>query len=442
MVHYDEYESCKQAVSVKPPAVFYGEVLKMMTSSNQKESIGALEMFLAIWPDYALAHNDLGVLYFKEGEKEKALEHYEQAARLEPESATFQKNLADFYYVEAGRLEEAMELYVKVLDANPTDIEVLLILGSICISLEMSDDAKFFYERVLELEPWNVDVRERLDELGEGQKTEDGGQRAEDRGRKTEDGIQGKETNALLIGGSDDSRKYLVSAIVSAYNSESFIRGCLEDLENQTIADRLEIIVVNSSSEQNEDKIIKEFQGKYSNIKYIKTDERETVYAAWNRGIKAATGKYITNANTDDRHRKDALEVMANILEKQPEMALVYADVIITETENETFENCTPVGYFNWMDWKREDLLNKGCFMGPQPMWRRDVHDEYGYFDDSFVTSGDYEFWLRISQTNTFLHLPIRLGLYLRSSGSIEHLNREKQREENNKIFKMYSGSH
>ena len=123
-------------------------------------------------------------------------------------------------------------------------------------------------------------------------------------------------------------------------------------------------------------------------------------------------------------------------------MALVYADVIITETENETFENCTPVGYFSWMNWKREDLLNKGCFMGPQPMWRRNVHDEYGYFDDSFVTSGDYEFWLRISQTNTFLHLSIRLGLYLRSPGSIEHSNREKQREENNKIFKMYSESH
>jgi len=79
--------------------------------------------------------------------------------------------------------------------------------------------------------------------------------------------------------------------------------------------------------------------------------------------------------------------------------------------------------------------------MGPQPMWRRGVHDEYGYFDDSFVTSGDYEFWLRISQTNTFLHLPVRLGLYLRSPGSIEHLNREKQREENNEIFKMYKES-
>ena len=30
---------------------------------------------------------------------------------------------------------------------------------------------------------------------------------------------------------------YRISALVSSYNSERFIRGCLEDLENQTIAD-------------------------------------------------------------------------------------------------------------------------------------------------------------------------------------------------------------
>ncbi|MBT8351462.1 MAG: glycosyltransferase, partial [Deltaproteobacteria bacterium] len=403
---------------------------KVRTLNQQGENLfskgdleGALDFFiktLDIDPNSAIAHNNLGVLYYQQGSKEKAIEHYRKAAEFQPENITFQKNLADFYYVELGRVEEAMQIYIKVLNANPEDIESLLILGHICVALKKFDDAKDFYSRILIIEPWNKDAMQFFQKLEEYQLSVIG--------------------NRL---GSEDietaSKEYLVSAIVSTYNSERFIRGCLDDLENQTIADRLEIVVVNSGSQENEEAVIKEFQEKYSNIKYIKTNKRETVYAAWNRGIKASTGKYITNANTDDRHRKDAFEVIINILEKQPEIALVYADVIITETENETFENCTAVGYFSWMNWKREDLLNKGCFMGPQPMWRRDVHDEYGYFDDSLVTSGDYEFWLRISQTNTFLHLPIQLGLYLRSPGSIEHSNKEKQRDENNKIFKMYS---
>ena len=231
---------------------------------------------------------------------------------------------------------------------------------------------------------------------------------------------------------------YLVSAIVSAYNSERFIRECIEDLEAQTIADVLEIVIVDSCSPQNERAIVEEMQRKYRNIKYIRTDSRETVYAAWNRGIKATSGKYITNANTDDRHRRDAFEMMVNELERRPDIALVYADVIITEKENETFDRHTPCGMYQWLDWDRDKLLHQGCFMGPQPMWRRSVHDEYGYFDESMVTSGDYEFWVRISQTHNFFHINTPLGLYLKSPESIEHRNREKQREENHRILALY----
>ena len=246
------------------------------------------------------------------------------------------------------------------------------------------------------------------------------------------------QADATTIEMVNSSEGCLVSAIVSAYNSERFIRGCIEDLEAQTIADRLEIVIVDSCSPQNERAIVEEFQKKYSNIKYIRTEKRETVYAAWNRGIKAASGKYITNANTDDRHRHDAFEVMVNELERKPEIALVYADVIMTEIENETFDRHTPCGNFKWHDWDRSILLEKGCFMGPQPMWRRSVHDEYGYFDETMVTSGDYEFWLRMSQTNNFYHINTPLGLYLKSPESIEHSNREKQREENQQILSLY----
>jgi len=231
---------------------------------------------------------------------------------------------------------------------------------------------------------------------------------------------------------------YLVSAIVSTYNAERFIRGCLEDLEAQTIADQLEIIVIDSCSEQNEKAVVEEMQQQYDNIVYIRTEERETVYKAWNRGIKAAGGKYITNANTDDRHAATAFERMAHVLETRPEIALVYADAIITKTPNQTFADHTQTGLFRWRDWNREDLINKGCFIGPQPMWRHSVHTEYGYFDDTFATSGDYEFWLRISQTNDFFHLNTPLGLYLERADSIEHASAARRAKEDERILEMY----
>lgn len=230
----------------------------------------------------------------------------------------------------------------------------------------------------------------------------------------------------------------LVSAIVSTYNSAHFIRGCIEDLEQQTIAHQLEIIVIDSSSPQNEGAIVRELQGRYGNIRYLRTDQRETVYAAWNRAIVMARGRYITNANTDDRHRRDAFELMVKTLDALPDVDLVYADVLITRLANETFETTTTADSYSWPAWDRAKLLDEGCFVGPQPMWRRSVHDRYGGFDASYVTSGDYEFWLRISQTSNFQHIAQPLGLYLARPDSIEHANETVKQRENAKIRKLY----
>lgn len=235
------------------------------------------------------------------------------------------------------------------------------------------------------------------------------------------------------------SGPYLVSAIVSAYNCERFIRGCLIDLESQTIADRTGIIVVNSGSQQNEEAVVYGFQKKYDNIKYIKTDQRESVYAAWNRGILTATGKYITNANTDDRHAAHAFERMTRVLDTRPDIALVYANLWITETENETWDNFTPVGKFVWKDFDPQTLAD-ACYIGPQPMWRKNLHRKYGYFDVLFDSAGDWEFWLRLSQTEKFLHLNEELGLYLKSPASIEHRDLNLSLIEFKRIKRQYAG--
>jgi glycosyltransferase involved in cell wall biosynthesis len=217
----------------------------------------------------------------------------------------------------------------------------------------------------------------------------------------------------------------LVTAIVSTFKSERFMRGCLEDLEAQTIADRLEIIVVDSHSPQNERAIVEEFQKRYSNIVYIRTQERETVYGAWNRGARAARGRYLTNANTDDRHRADALEILARTLDENSDVSLAYADCLITSHENETFDTGNPIGSYHWLEFSARDLWSQGCFAGPQPMWRREVHEEHGYFDAQMISAGDYEFWLRLAQNRKFLHVHEVLGLYLKSPTSVEHANRD-----------------
>lgn len=212
----------------------------------------------------------------------------------------------------------------------------------------------------------------------------------------------------------------LVSVLVSTYNSEEYMRGLLDDLEAQTIAGKTEIIIVDSGSQQNERAIVDAYQRQYPNIRYLRTEKRESVYMAWNRAIQMARGKYLTNANTDDRHAPDAFEIMSGIMEDQPTIGLVYADCAITHKKNTTLSQGPIFGRFRWPEPDRR-LLFQVCYIGPQPMWRRALNEEFGGFDEKMTSAGDYEFWLRISNKTGFKHIPQVLGLYLMAEQSIEH---------------------
>jgi glycosyltransferase involved in cell wall biosynthesis len=234
------------------------------------------------------------------------------------------------------------------------------------------------------------------------------------------------------------AEQFRVSAIVSTYNSERFMRGCLEDLVGQSLCKKgqLEIIVVNSGSQQNEEAIVREFQRNFGNIKYIKTDCRETLYRAWNRAIKAATGRYITNANTDDRHREDALEVMAAALDAREDIGLVYADILVTRATNETFPSNTADNYARQPDFSlRQSLMY--CMFGPQPMWRRSVHEQIGFFNPDYIVAADYDFFIKVAWRFGAFHISEILGLYLAGVG-VESKNQKLCAEETMRILQHY----
>lgn len=228
---------------------------------------------------------------------------------------------------------------------------------------------------------------------------------------------------------SDLARAPAVTAIVSTYKSARFMAGCLEDLVGQTLFahGELEIVVIDSGSPENEGDIVRAFQARYPGIRYLRT-EREGLYAAWNRGVGLATGRYLTSANTDDRHRGDALEILAAFLDAHPAVALAYADCLITARENETFASTASTDRFDWPPYRYSTLQDR-CIVGPQPVWRRELHARYGLFDENFQAAGDYEFWLRMGRHETFAKVPEVLGLYLQNSAGLEYASGRTERE-------------
>jgi len=212
------------------------------------------------------------------------------------------------------------------------------------------------------------------------------------------------------------------SAIVSTYKSERFIRGCLEDLVSQSLFQKgaLEIVVVISGSPENEEQIVKEFYKRFpSQIVYIVT-ERESMYTAWNRGIKQARGEYITNANTDDRHRSDALEVLTVALDKNSKIDLVYGNCLVTGEENAPYPHDTT----KYRVYIQPQFFAPNAALhyqfGPQPMWRKKIHEQLGFFSESLKAAGDYDFNLRFALKHRALRVTKEpIGSYLAHQSAI-----------------------
>ena len=196
-----------------------------------------------------------------------------------------------------------------------------------------------------------------------------------------------------------------VSIITSIFDGDDFIEGFLEDIVQESIFAECELILINANSPGNEESIIEIYLKKYPNIRYIRLFADPGLYAVWNLGIIMASADLITNANLDDRRNHCSCAIQAQALEEDLSVDLVYGDFLITYTPNQTFENNT----YRWIlinpDFELKLMCH--CLPGPQPMWRKSMHEKYGYFDATFFSAGDWEMWLRaVSQGALFKKIP------------------------------------
>ncbi len=100
-----------------------------------------------------------------------------------------------------------------------------------------------------------------------------------------------------------------VSIIIPVYNTEQYLRQCLDSVINQTFKD-IEIIVVNDNSTDGSYNIIKEYAKKDDRFIVINLAQTKEQGNARNEGLKIAKGEYITFIDSDDWVRNDFVEVL------------------------------------------------------------------------------------------------------------------------------------
>jgi len=194
--------------------------------------------------------------------------------------------------------------------------------------------------------------------------------------------------------------QYKLSVVVLVYNTEYYLKECLDSLVNQSLPD-LQIIAVNDESPDNSAEILDEYEKKYSNMMVIHQKNSGGANAG-NHGLKYATGEYITLMDSDDILPLDAYEKLyleakktesdivigrPNILINGFQKEIIYKKEREVWQKNKLIEKVKdyPDVFYDGFYWnkifRRELIFEYQCFMPPGMLYadRPMVHKAFLY---------------------------------------------------------------
>tara|TARA_B110000879_G_scaffold141430_1_gene184097 strand:+ start:2097 stop:2846 length:750 start_codon:yes stop_codon:yes gene_type:complete len=108
----------------------------------------------------------------------------------------------------------------------------------------------------------------------------------------------------------------LVSIIIPSYNSEKFIKQCIESVIAQTYTN-WEMLIVDDCSRDDSCLVIKELATQEGRIKYFLLDKNIGAAEARNVAIQQAKGKYIAFLDSDDLWELEKLEKQISFMQTE-----------------------------------------------------------------------------------------------------------------------------
>ena len=123
-----------------------------------------------------------------------------------------------------------------------------------------------------------------------------------------------------------------VSIVIPVYNSERYIKQCLDSIISQDFTN-LDIIIVDDGSSDNSYKICEKYKNIDLRIRLYR-QENKGVSAARNKGISEAVGEYIIFIDSDDYvDSKFVSRMVDNLLKESSDLVITNYKIFNTDTK-------------------------------------------------------------------------------------------------------------
>lgn len=207
-----------------------------------------------------------------------------------------------------------------------------------------------------------------------------------------------------------------VAVVVSLYKAAPKIKFFLTALSQQTLLKKgaVEVILIDSGSPTNDREVVQAFLEKTPlNLVYARSAERETIQSAWNRGIGLAHAPYLVFLGVDETLYPEGLEMLADKLEENSDVDWVMANSLVTAVE-ETGLFKHDIMPYDRTGAGKDHVYLETCYLSwVGGMYRKTLHERFGYYDETFGAAGDTEFKNRILPYIQVEFIPKMLGLFL-----------------------------
>jgi succinoglycan biosynthesis protein ExoA len=211
-----------------------------------------------------------------------------------------------------------------------------------------------------------------------------------------------------------------ISVIIPCFNERNFISKCIDSALAQDIGENyLEVLIIDGQSTDGTREIVSEYMKFHENVILIDNINRVTPFAL-NKGIRESTGDYIIIWGAHAEYSPDFIKNSLLLMETHPEVSCVGGP--IKSIGNSPFGDAAAIAMSSMLGVgnakhrfpEYEGYAEMACF----PVFRRNVFEMIGMYDESLVKNQDDEFCfrLRLNGGKIYISPSVQSSYYTRST--------------------------